>query len=166
MRTTIIALLLVFIGSTTYAGQGQETINANQQGKLTIEVDGLTSDEGNLRVLLFSNEKGFPNEEWHALYQLNVDIENAQAQILFENIPHNTYAIYVYHDVNSNEQFDKNWAGAAKESFGYSNINSSRVSPLFSQSAFEFTSDNQEIQITVVKSQKGKTKGSEVTSMP
>ncbi|MCP4125072.1 MAG: DUF2141 domain-containing protein [Bacteroidetes bacterium] len=148
MKTSIMILLMAFIGLMLHAGDGNMDSN---QGKLMVEVDGITSDQGDLKVLLFHSEAGYPTEENRAMYALSIELEGGEALVNFDCIPFHEYALFVYHDENKNGKLDKNWTGVAKEGYGFSNeINGARVMPLFSDSVFDFNADGQVVKIHMV----------------
>lgn len=160
---SLFALLLSFNG-TAWAGNGFQFRDADSlsegseasaysasHGQLNVLVEGLDSEKGDLKLLLFNRDTGFPFDSWNAMYQVDIDIETEGNTVVFKSIPFGEYAIFVYHDENGNGKFDKSWTGAAKEGFGYSNRNgSSRVAPLYSQSKFNFDNNGSELVLELV----------------
>ncbi|MEK6479475.1 DUF2141 domain-containing protein [Catalinimonas sp. 4WD22] len=87
---------------------------------LTIIVDGLESNEGNVRVAIFENAKSFPNGKPFKAQAISAD-NSASVELIFENIPYGDYAVAVYHDTNTNDELDTNFMGIPKEAYGFSN---------------------------------------------
>jgi len=85
-----------------------------------VSVEGFENDEGVCRLLLFENEKGFPDSREDAKLFFGGSIKNKKAEFSFKLFPGN-YAISVLHDENMNGEMDKNWLGIPKEGFGASN---------------------------------------------
>ena len=139
MKTIAFILSLSLFSFTLSAGEGELVKHHTNHGQLEVNIDGVTSAEGTLKVLLFHQEIGFPLEDKNAMYAVDVDASKADNKVVFKSIPYGEYAIYVYHDENNNGRFDKTIVGAPKEGFGYTNMKSKkRTAPLFSQSTFEF----------------------------
>ena len=156
MKNLVITIAMVFAFGITMAGENKSSI-AEQSGSFTLNIEGLTSDNGLVKVLLYNNELGFPTEEQYAFINYNLDLGKDCSSATIQTLPFGSYAIYVYHDENGNEKFDKNWAGNPKEAYGYSNMQKeSIVNPAFSQSLFTFSQDGQTLKIDLVHSKKGK----------
>jgi uncharacterized protein (DUF2141 family) len=127
-------------------------IHKAKHGQLNIMIDGIETNSGTLKVMLYNQDTGFPFDHWNAMYNIDIAVEEEGNTVVFKSIPYGKYALYVYHDENSNGKFDKNWTGAAKEKYGYSNMNGGkRVVPLFSQSAFDFEKDGSQLIIELIE---------------
>ena len=105
--TLITALILSFLSS----GLAQESAS------LTVEIQGLKSDKGQLMVGLYNSEgtwlaKGFKGEV--------SKIVDGTATVVFSDVPHGQYAISSYHDENSNDKLDTGWFGIPKEPYACS----------------------------------------------
>lgn len=90
------------------------------QNRLEVRVEGVESSTGLIQVALFTAQKGFLKPE--GVYRA----DSARAQkgttlLLIENLPHGVYALAVFHDLNENQELDKNWVGIPKEPMGFSN---------------------------------------------
>jgi uncharacterized protein (DUF2141 family) len=49
-----------------------------------------------------------------------VPVKSKTAQVFFNNVPAGTYAVFVFHDANTNNKMDKNFLGIPKEGYGAS----------------------------------------------
>ena len=87
---------------------------------LTITVEGMDSNEGNLGILIFNNSKGWAEDRQAALKDISVPAQQGTQQVKVE-LPPGQYAIALIHDVNKNHKLDKNWLGIPKEQWGMSN---------------------------------------------
>lgn len=88
-------------------------------GNLKVVVSNLDNDRGMLNVFLFNTKQGFDDAAHYRKARVSVDNETGVAN--FYNIPRDSnYAIYYYHDENSNEKCDRQWVGLPKEDSGYS----------------------------------------------
>ncbi|NJO40041.1 MAG: DUF2141 domain-containing protein [Cyanobacteria bacterium CRU_2_1] len=154
-RFSPIAFLLSVIGSFCVS----TTIRAELTGTLTVAVEGLQSQEGNVCLKLFSGSQGFPNDNESAVERVCVAIaspttdssdppesvnasESSDASeatdstdspnsftYTFENLPYGTYAIAIYHDTNGDEQLDRGAFGMPTEAYGFSNDAPAITSP-------------------------------------
>ncbi len=88
---------------------------------LTIVVEGMSSDEGNLGVLVFNNAKGWPEDRFAALKDIAIPAEKGTQTLKVPDLPPGKYAVALIHDVNKNHKLDKNFLGYPKEQWGMSN---------------------------------------------
>ena len=93
---------------------------AEQKGKLVIKLDGVKETKGLIGIMLFDQEDGFPTEKEKALIWKEINIDNGVPQIYFDDLPLGSYAISLVHDVNANQELDKNFLGIPTEPFGFS----------------------------------------------
>jgi uncharacterized protein (DUF2141 family) len=91
------------------------------RGEITVIVENLRADVGQVRFMLFRSEVGFPDEPARAYKTEVVDVGNYKAQATFTDLPYGTYAVYVLHDENSNGFLDKNFFKVPTEGYGASN---------------------------------------------
>jgi uncharacterized protein (DUF2141 family) len=160
---------LVLLSTVGIAGQA----NAQLAGALTIEVDGLNSQDGNVCFKVFSGSTGFPNSNENAIQRTCVAIApspsessaessaepSADAAVApftytFENLPFNTYAVAIYHDRNGDEQLNRNGFGMPTEGYGFSNDAPVNLGPpRYGDAAFLLAGTNTTIQIKMRYSQ-------------
>lgn len=97
--------------------------NSEPQTGCEIEllIKGAKSNDGVIRVLIFTKEDGFPEEPKKALKALSLPISNLSAKVTIENLPSGNYAISVFHDEDSDGQMKKNNFGFPLDSYGFSN---------------------------------------------
>lgn len=88
---------------------------------LTIVAEGMSSDEGNLGVLVFNNSKGWPEDRFAALRDIAVPAVKGTQILKVPDLPPGRYAVALIHDVNKNHRLDKNFIGMPKEQWGMSN---------------------------------------------
>jgi uncharacterized protein (DUF2141 family) len=126
----VTALVLAAFG----AAAGQLTAS---RGEITVIVDNFRADVGQARFMLFRSEEGFPDEPVRAYKTVVVDVKNYKAQAVFADLPYGTYAVYVFHDENSNGVLDKNFFQVPTEGYGASdNAASIMEKPAFDDAAF------------------------------
>jgi uncharacterized protein (DUF2141 family) len=88
---------------------------------LTLVVDGMSSDEGNLGVLVFNSPKGWAEDRAAALRDIAVPAVKGAQTLAIPNLPPGKYAVASIHDLNKNHKLDKNFIGMPKEQWGMSN---------------------------------------------
>lgn len=88
---------------------------------LEVTISNVSNDEGFILVTLFNSPDGFPDQSKMAFKNKKVKSEANRTKVVFENIPHGTYAIAVLHDQNDNGKLDKNMLGIPTEGYGSSN---------------------------------------------
>lgn len=93
----------------------------NEKGSIDLTIEEVESNQGLIRVLVFSGSDGFPEDRDQAVRALSIPIKNGQATVQIENLPKGNYAISVFHDVDKNGKMKKNRLGYPQEKYGFSN---------------------------------------------
>ena len=112
--------LLFFAGAEAWAGQ-----NVSFQ----VEVQGVRSDEGQVRCSLYSSADGFPRQRDRAKAQASSAPKDGSATCTFKDVAPGDYAVAVFHDANGNGTFDTGFLGIPEEGVGYSNTPPKRGPP-------------------------------------
>jgi len=108
---------------------------------LTVKVNNISDRNGHLRLLVFNEKKGFPNQHGDAYRVLSQKRTSSSTQTFsIQGLPQGTYAITALHDVNSNEKLDTNWIGIPKEPVGVSSY-TPKMKPSWKKANFELTKD-------------------------
>ncbi len=117
---------------------------------LTVVVEGVNEKDGNIGMLVFTSDKGWPDDRKAALRDIAVPAKpNAVNTIEVPNLPAGEYAVAVIHDVNKNHKLDKNMLGVPTEQWGMStNPSHGLKAPSYSSVKFSL-SGNQEIHVKV-----------------
>jgi uncharacterized protein (DUF2141 family) len=109
---------------------------------LTVQVEGVNSQGGNVGVLIFNSTKGWPEDVKAALKDVVVPAHPGVVTVRIEKLPAGIYAIAAGHDVNLNHKVDKNFLGVPKEQWGMSNNPHALVKPpSFTTAQFELKGD-------------------------
>jgi uncharacterized protein (DUF2141 family) len=111
-RISILILLLSF---------SAVNISAEAKGDIVVVLHNIRSEQGTLRVALFNQAQGFPDRPEKALSVKWVNLKNDVVKAVFADCTYGEYAIGVFHDENSNGEFDFNWIGMPVEGYGASN---------------------------------------------
>jgi uncharacterized protein (DUF2141 family) len=88
---------------------------------LTVVVEGVNEQGGNVGMLVFNSPKGWAEDRSVALKDITVPAHSGTVTIVVPSLPAGQYAVAVVHDVNQNHKLDRNWIGEPKEQWGLSN---------------------------------------------
>lgn len=114
---------------------------------LTVLVEGVNQDDGNIGLLLFNNDKGWAEDRKLAMRDIVVPAHPGTVTVTIPDLPAGDYAVSIAHDVNKNHKLDKNFLGMPKEQWGLSNNPHATIkAPPFSKARFTLAKD-QEIHI-------------------
>jgi uncharacterized protein (DUF2141 family) len=115
---------------------------------LTIKVEGLRNQKGQLCVSLFGDSHGFPTKSHLAIETKSVEITGIPSQVIFDNLEPGNYAVAILHDENGDGQLNCNFLGIPTEGFGFSQNPTIRVgAPKFAESTFIVASPKTNIQV-------------------
>jgi uncharacterized protein (DUF2141 family) len=144
MRTLLIISAVILICAAVFAQAPAKEYT------LTITVEGMDSSEGNLGILIFNNEKGWPDDRQAALKDLVYPAQQGTQSVKVQ-LPAGQYAIALIHDANKNHKLDKNFIGMPKEQWGMSNNPHATVkAPAMEKAMFKLDGD-QEVKIQLQK---------------
>ncbi len=131
--------LIFFIVLISVHGYSQENCT------LSIEFEGLKSDNGKLFIALYNEEEDFLKNQMKGLI---VDIFNGKASASFDNLESGIYAISSFHDKNENGKMDTNFLGIPKEPVACSNNAKGKFGPpKFKDAKFMISTDHTQIKI-------------------
>jgi uncharacterized protein (DUF2141 family) len=134
--------------SLTSAMTLSECAAAASNNQLTVMIDGLKNQQGQVCLSLFSQPEGFPAAADRAVTSRCVPVSEISDGIILANLPSGNYAIAVFHDANADGKLNTGIFGIPKEGFGFSrNPRITTRAPRFNETAF--TLDNQATQIQI-----------------
>jgi uncharacterized protein (DUF2141 family) len=117
---------------------------APQTYTLTIHVDGVNQQGGNIGVLVFQNDKGWPEDRFVAYKDIRQPSHPGTVDVVIPGLPPGDYAVALVHDVNLNRKVDKNWFGKPTEQWGMSNNPHATIkAPPFSKAKFTLNRDSE-----------------------
>ena len=96
-------------------------VNEEGENTLYLEVEGIKKLEGNIGILVFSSQEGFPKKAENAVLELEVKVTSKKMKIPLNGLAYGDYAFSVIQDINSNKEMDVNLIGIPKEPYGFSN---------------------------------------------
>lgn len=139
---SIIILMVLFILINSVIAQ-----NKNEVSRLTIEITGFESDEGQAIVTIFDSEKGWLKEPVKRLYQ---KIESNKCLVEIDSLKFGTYGVTVIHDDNFNSEMDTNFLGIPSEDYGFSNDAEPSFGPAkWKDAKFEINNQQTKIKIKI-----------------
>jgi len=97
------------------------SISVCSQSIIIAEISNVKNDNGLCRACLFKDQATFEGATGKPLQCVSAPVKVHTAQAVFNNVLPGTYAIFVFHDANSNNKIDKNFIGIPKEGYGASN---------------------------------------------
>jgi uncharacterized protein (DUF2141 family) len=149
MRKTVLrpALSLLMLAVALHGGHPQNPAPDVALHTLTVVVENVNQDGGNIGVLVFNSTKGWPEDRFAALHDIVVSAHPGTVTVTVPGLPAGDYAVAVAHDVNKNHKVDKNFLGLPKEQWGMSNNPHATIkAPSFATARFSLTGD-QEIHV-------------------
>lgn len=113
---------------------------------LTVSVNGIRTERGNVCLSLFNSPDGFPDSGDKAILAECFTVVGRSFDIKIEDVPPGTYAIALWHDENRDRKMNYNFLGIPKEGVAFSENGRPRISPPpgppnFSAIAFEMKSE-------------------------
>ena len=154
-----VATVLAFAGLLTpsVAVAQTATRGATSTGStLIVTFDKFRSNKGILRVLLFQQAKGYPDDAARAYKTRDVLLSQfmkgdaKEATITFADLPPGTYALAAHHDENGNSKFDTHWYGKPREGVAASNNPRPKMRAVrFNEAKFEMGNVGKAIPMSV-----------------
>ena len=144
-----VALFLTVAPALSMPLEAQTTASTN----LTVHVTGARNAKGKIRVAVFHDGKGFPNDASQAVrtHAADIDPQTLSAQVAFADLPAGVYAVSVFHDENLNQKLDKNFMGVPKEGYGASNNPKKKMGPPnFDETKFQLGGTEQSVEVKLM----------------
>lgn len=119
IKTVALASAALFALCWIPTAQAQTDHSNASQGVLSLTLEGLESDRGQIWVGVYAGA-----EDWAAEAEARtawVDVREGRAVVVIDQVPAGEIAVQVFHDANGNRDFDTNFAGIPRERYGYSN---------------------------------------------
>lgn len=108
------------------------TAASAQSSTLTVQVTNVKNIRGKILFALFNRAEGFPETHQKAFRLHEAIPVKGTTTVTFDNLPHGTYALAVFHDENLDAKLNTNFVGIPKEPYGFSN----NARPAFSAPGF------------------------------
>ena len=124
--------------------------NQLQTSTLVVNIDGLQSNDGKVRIALSNSEESYSSDGKDAYRGGDAQITNKKALYTFTEVPYGVYAVKLFHDENNNDKLDSNFMGIPQEPYGFSNNARGTFGPAsWDDAKFEIKEDSLVISITV-----------------
>ncbi len=134
---TALSTFLIAIGLLSMAQEGSS--------QLTVRVENIRSQKGNVRIGLFNEESSFLND---ALRGVDIKVKGNILAHTFTELNTGFYAVSIYHDKNENGELDTNFIGIPDEPYGFSNNAKGMFGPPgFEDCKFKIDKDQKTISI-------------------
>lgn len=125
-----------------------ESAEISLSGNLTVAVDAISSQEGNVCFKLFAGSQGFPNNDDGAVLKECVPVAEVPLTVTFEDLAFGNYALAVYHDANEDGVMNRNGLGMPSEGYGFSNDAPAITGPAqYEDAMFLIAGPNTDIQL-------------------
>jgi uncharacterized protein (DUF2141 family) len=120
------------------------------RGTLVVNVTGLRSREGSLRVKLVREDDGFPASDAALVARRRVAIEGPAMRVAFPDVPLGDYAVVVLHDEDDDAVLDRSPLGLPAEGLGFSSGARVRFGPpSFEEARFRLDGGSLELAVQV-----------------
>ena len=98
-----------------------DSADASFKGNLTLEVNGIQNQRGQVCVRLFSGSRGFPDGATGKVTRQCSKITDNSMTFTFKNLTSGSYAIAAFHDQNNDGKLNRNSVGMPTEGYAFSN---------------------------------------------
>ena len=117
-------------------------------GELIVKIKNIDEKIGLIHLALYDDPKSFPKNDGKRIGLVSNTTEVAKNGFIINNLEESYYAIAIYHDENSNNDFDT-FLSIPKEKYGFSNDAPVFFGPpKFEEAAFFLKkNENKEIEI-------------------
>jgi uncharacterized protein (DUF2141 family) len=140
-------LYCVFLLGFSFLSLSSSPSNRLGGGILSVVVNGITSSQGTVRVVIFNSQDKFLERDGYVFKQ-TVAVGNNKSVKLDFQMPHGYYAVSAYHDINDNHTLDRSGIGLPTEPYALSNNPTVKWrKPTFNETKFAFNQATQTISL-------------------
>lgn len=129
MKNLVLIAICLFLGSLAFTQDNVENpalVTDVETCTVTVQLEGLGSDQGDLQVALYSSEDSWLGKPFMAE---SVKIVDGTATVVFSNVPFGIYAISSVHDEDSNGKLNTGLMGIPSEPYANSRGAKGRFGP-------------------------------------
>jgi len=119
---------------------------ASESAQLIVNVYGLTPNQGQVKVAVYTPKEKFLGD---AAINGSQTVGQQQSVEFIFDLPHGTYAVSSFYDVNMNDELDTNFLFIPTEPVGFANQPSSKFGPPSFEDAAVEINGKKVIQITL-----------------
>ncbi len=113
---------------------------------LTVRIDGVRNQVGQLMLSLVDSSAGWENQV-KPVAGRQVAADAKTIELVFSDLVAGDYALMVFHDENDNGKLDSNLIGMPVEGYGFSNNPQVMRKPTWDESRFTLAEDGQVVVI-------------------
>jgi uncharacterized protein (DUF2141 family) len=135
---TLIALLALHLAAPP--------LMASDLATLSVTIEGIRSDQGEIRLALYADRQGFRNEE-QSLRLVTQAAEPGSITLNLPPMPAADYAIIAYHDEDSNGRLNRRFGMFPTEGYGLSANPRLSGPPSFNDARFSVSAPHTAITI-------------------
>ncbi len=133
----------------TLSGLIPFSVQAQSSAKLTVVIDGLRHQSGQVCLRVYSSEQGFPSSARGVIQSGCTKVTGKSTNKDFYGLKPGNYAVALYADKNNDGKLNTNFLGIPSEGYGFSNNPKARTrAPKFTEASFNL-SQNKTIKITM-----------------
>ena len=115
-------------------------------GAIVVDVSGIRSAQGMVRVSVCPRDKFLGNCPWFA----SVPAQAGKVSVTVPDVPPGRYAVQAFHDADNDGKLARYWFGLPREGIGFSNDAMAHITvPRFAVAAFDHGAAPQHIAVTV-----------------
>lgn len=130
--------LAIAIASLGWASIGV----AQSPAKLTVVVEGISRQKGQVCFRVYDKEQGFPQSAAGVVESGCTNVTAATIATEFYGLKPGTYAVTIFHDENEDQKLNTNFLGIPREGFGISNNPPIKIgAPKFKSASFSVVGD-------------------------
>jgi uncharacterized protein (DUF2141 family) len=128
-RRAVLFTLLGLAAVGSCAGRRIVLDKGPARGTLVVELHGIRSAEGRIRIALYGRPEGFPSDPDLAdsTYTFAITADSLAWRV--EDLPTGNWAVAVLHDEDDDGEMDTGWLGRPAEGWGASNHAKGRFGP-------------------------------------
>ena len=127
------------------------TMPSESSGSLILEMDNIKTDHGIIWVGIYDSEENYMVKSNAIVEGFDVT-ETGKLEVSFPDLEFGTYAIAIFHDLNSNGELDKNVLGIPSEPYAFSTKPKSKWRvPRFNDVKFDFNQNGQRLNTKLDK---------------
>ncbi len=138
-------MLIILMSLVSFIGLAQNQNSQDEFFKVTVEINNITSDQGNVYYSIYDSKENFKNRI--PLKSEKAIIKGGKSTISFNDLKAGTYSILCYHDKNDNKKMDFSLNGMPLEDYGMTNNVMIFGPPTFGDGKFEVSDTNLTFEI-------------------
>ena len=136
MKKTLITLVLLAITSLLFS--------ADKTSTLTLTIENISKANAPLRVGFYKKGAEFPEKGKATFSKVLIPKKTGRVSFKVEGVEHGEWAVAMYHDLNNNNEIEKNFFGVPEEPYGfYRNFKPKLSAPDFEDCSFTFNGDKE-----------------------